>query len=413
MNPRLDLQRATSVFLALSLAAATAIDAQVVGPERSEFPSTALPTRATGETTPGVFQAQARLPQIPLQWGPVALHPHFVYRLMNGDGIPARPGREFKTTTHDISPGVLVAVGEKWSFDYTPTWTYYSNDAFKDTVDHAVRLNGGTSYGDWDFGLAFSYTYDSPALLETGGQTTQERFSTNANVSYHLSSRTVLELTAVGSARYGSQFNDSRDWRTRNWLNYQVNPRVTVGVSAGLGYVEVETGSDMSYVEAGGRIGWRPTEKLTFHVDAGMENRRFRVGGLNDRSTPKYGATLSYTPVETTSFSLTANQTVSPSYFRDQITTGRSYGLGLQQRFLKRFHLSLHYTHATSAYDSTASDVTGVRDDTSKSFTARLSTALFQRGSVALVFRDTTNRSNLEDYDVTSTQYGFEIGLRF
>jgi hypothetical protein len=40
----------------------------------------------------------APLPEQPLlQWGPVGFYPHFLYRFLYGDGVPAQPGEHFAT----------------------------------------------------------------------------------------------------------------------------------------------------------------------------------------------------------------------------------------------------------------------------------------------------------------------------
>jgi hypothetical protein len=362
-----------------------------------------------------VFQPLSLLTGIPLQAGPVSLHPHFSYRLLHGDGIPAQAGERVKTTTHDISPGILFSIGTKWSVDYTPSWTYYSSDLLRDTVDHAVRLNGGTTFEDWGFGLGFSYVSDSPAVLELGRQASQETYSTNLNVTRHLGGRALLELSTSGTARYGSAFNNSSDWRSRLWLNYQATPRINTGLGLGLGRTDVDAGSDMTSGDIGARIGWKLTEKITVNADAGSEKRRFRTPGIPARSNPVYSGSLNYAPRDGTRLSVTASEAVSASYVQDQLTERSSWGVTLEQRVLKQFNLSLRYSRGSTDYVSTAAgeEATASRSDSSKSFSARLSTALLRRLSVSLIYQDTSNRSNESTFDVTSSQVGLELGARF
>ena len=80
------------------------------------------------------------------QMGPVAFRSHFTYRYLYGDGVPASPGRQLTTSIHAFAPEFLFDIGSHWMLDYTPTWRFYSNDAFRDKTDHSVRLNGGTAY---------------------------------------------------------------------------------------------------------------------------------------------------------------------------------------------------------------------------------------------------------------------------
>jgi len=50
-------------------------------------------------------------------------------------------------------------------------------------------------------------------------------------------------------------------------LNYQFWPRLTAGVGAGFGYVNVDTGSDQTYEQLLARVNWRPTDKLSFQIN--------------------------------------------------------------------------------------------------------------------------------------------------
>jgi len=107
------------------------------------------------------------------QWGPVSVRPHLVYRLTYGDGIQSSLGQPVTTGIQAISPGILLGLGSTWTLDYTPTWTLYSNRAFKDTLGNAADLHGDTAYGDWTFGFSQNYSRSSLPLVETGQQTEQ------------------------------------------------------------------------------------------------------------------------------------------------------------------------------------------------------------------------------------------------
>lgn len=58
----------------------------------------------------------------PFQWGVWDFHPHLLYRFIYGDGIPAGPTNHYKTIIQEISPGLLLNMGDHWLLDYTPTF---------------------------------------------------------------------------------------------------------------------------------------------------------------------------------------------------------------------------------------------------------------------------------------------------
>ena len=98
-----------------------------------------------------VFAPAESATPLPLQWGPVTLHPHVGYQFLYGNGLQSSPGQQQSSIVQRVSPGILFNLGDHWTLDYTPTLNFYSSSSFKDTLDHAVQLGWGTAYGDWFF----------------------------------------------------------------------------------------------------------------------------------------------------------------------------------------------------------------------------------------------------------------------
>jgi hypothetical protein len=68
---------------------------------------------------------------LPLQLGPITLHPHLDYQLSYGNGLQSSPGQPHNTIANQVSPGILFDLGEHWTLDYTPTLIYYSSSSFQ------------------------------------------------------------------------------------------------------------------------------------------------------------------------------------------------------------------------------------------------------------------------------------------
>jgi hypothetical protein len=349
----------------------------------------------------------------PFQWGLVSLRPDLNYRLLYGDGIQSAPGQQLKTAINAVSLGLLFGIGDHWTLDYTPTKTFYSNKAFRDTFDNAVLLNGGTTFEEWVFGLTGSFGTSSPSLVETGTQTKQKTWSGTASVGYHLNSRLFLDTSVSQNNQTTDAFNSFREWSTSDWLHYQFTPQFDTAIGFGAGWVDVSLGSDMSYTRPQAQIGWRPTEKISLNIQGGIEDRKFKSGGAGDLKSPTYGASVRYQPVETTAFTFGASKTVSPSYFAGQITKGNGWTAGFEQRLLERFHLSVGLGHQTTSYISTASGATAGRDDGTNSFNARLSTTILHNLSIAALYQNSRNSSSSAGFTYTSNQVGIEVGWRF
>jgi hypothetical protein len=369
----------------------------------------------------GTTAAPADSPVPPIQWGRITVRPVLAYEYRYGEGIPSSPTLREKTSIHALSLQLPCELGTHWTASYTPSWRSYSSDAFRDTMAHAVSLSGRTAYEDWRFGLNGAFNKSSDPLIETGRQTDQTSWSAGADASVQLSGK----LGADFGVTYGSRsarassgpadaaLGGSNTWSNMNWLGYSFTERLTAGVGAGFGFSSAERGADTRYIVVQGRASWRPANKIAFAIEAGGERRRFDLPGAEASTTPVYGASLQYRPFPNTAFSLDASRSVAPAYFSDQVVESTSWGIALQQRLLARFHLGLAYSMRDSAYTGAVDEEAPDRDDDSRSFSARLSTAIGSRGSASVFYQNTRNSSGLALFDLSSNQFGFALSWRF
>jgi hypothetical protein len=198
-----------------------------------------------------------------------------------------------------------------------------------------------------------------------------------------------------------------------DWLNYQLWPRFDIGIGVGGGYVAVSQGTDMTYEQYQGRVNWRATDKISFQVHGGLEDRQFLDAGTGDLINPIYGVTVQYQPFEVTTLSLSANHTVSTSPFQNQVTENTDLTGSLNQRLLKRLYLSLGGGYHAVTYVASANGVSVGRQDKYCSFNARLSTTFLKRGTIAATYQFSNNSSSLAGYGYSSNQFGFEVGFRY
>lgn len=353
--------------------------------------------------------------------GPVTLHPHPLYRVLYGDGIQSSPGQQHTTVTHELSPGILLDIGSHLTVDYTPTLRWYSSSAFRDGVDHSASLNWGTAFEDWTFSASQTYSRSSTPLVETGAQTDQENYSTALNASYRFNSKISVDLGANqafqfinSSTNIAQATENSLDWSTMDWLNYQFWPRLDVGIGAGFGYVNVENSPDERYEQLQARVNWRATDKVSFQVHAGGEDRQFLIGGSAPSVlNPIFGATVQYQPFHQTRISLDAERAVSASYFQNQITETTSLTSTLDQRLFGKFYLDLTAGYTSTQYIAALLGLNLGRTDDYYSFNARFSGHFLKRGTFAFSYQYSDNSSTQRGYSFSSSQVGFEIGCRY
>jgi hypothetical protein len=308
---------------------------------------------------------------------------------------------------------VTFTLGDHWNLDYTPTWTFYSNNTFRDTFDQAASLAGGYTSADSSAGFSLSYLSASPVLIETGQQTHQVIYATGLNASRRLGSRTLLDMGLSWTDRSADTFTSSRESSVSAMLHYQFSARVNAAAGLSAGYVNVSAGSDMTDTRPQVQIAWRPTDKVSVDAHGGVENRRFRAGGVSDLNNPFYGAAIRYQPVANTALTLGADRVVAPSYFAGLVTETTSWQAGLEQRLLEHFYLSAGFAQGKNSYIATENGVVAGRDDRYYSFNVRLHTTWLRRGTIAVLYQNTHNTSNLSGFGFDSNQIGLEIGYRF
>jgi hypothetical protein len=360
---------------------------------------------------------------LPFSYGPVTFRPHLTYQFLYGDGISSGPGNQHKTAVNQFSPGILLNIGEKWVLDYTPTLRYYSNKAFTDGVDHSVRFSGGTQYEDWTFGVSQGYSISSAPQVETLSQTETESFTTGLNAGYAFNSKLSLDLSV--SQNFNSTGNaqsqvptanlqqSSRTWSTMEYLNYQIHPKLTVGIGPGFTYSDVESGSDMTSEQIQARISYRPAQKASFNVHGGVDIRQFLSGGAEDMVSPIFGASVAYAIFEQTRLSLTVDHSVSPSLYTSQVNESTSVSAGLSQRLLKHLNLSLSGGYSKSSYVASTPGLAQTRSDDRYNFSARLGTQILKRASLGLSYTYSQTKSDVALYSYDSNMIGVDVGYRW
>jgi hypothetical protein len=349
----------------------------------------------------------------PFRYKLFTLRPHPFYSFIYGTGILSTSNQPQDTLIQELSPGFTLEIGTHWTLDYTPIWTFYSNDHFQNNLAHAVTLTGETTFENWAFGLSQNFALSSAPQVETGTQTSQKTYTTALNASYFFNSKISADFGVNQNFVLADQFDSYREWSTLNWLNYQFWPRLDVGVGIGFDYANPDASPDMTAEQLQARINWRATDKISFQIHAGGEDRQFLSGGQGDLLNPVFGASIQYQPFQTTKISISADRVVAVSYFANQLTEDTDFNCDLNQRLLKKLYLDLNGGYHTAEYVASTSGTLADRTDDYYSFNVQLSCPFPKRGTLAVFYQVSDNSSTQSGLSYSSSQFGFEVSYHY
>src|SRR5665213_1470380 len=362
---------------------------------------------------------------IPL-WGPIDFHPRLSYTLLYGNGVQALPGQQSKTFISEVAPGILFDLGRQWTLDYTPTFRIYSNPSFKDGTDESVHLNGAASYRDWSFRVSQTYASSTQPLIETGAQTEQVLYATLLGASYQAGTKTSLDFSVNQNFRLAQQFSSLHEWTTSDWLNYQAEPQIGLGLGDIGGYDAVSLSSSMPFEQLQGRLNFRPGTKLALSLSGGVEDRQFVGPSAPSLISPIFRASLQYQLLKPTSISLSASRSVTPSYYGNEVQTSTTLNGGVHQQLSQKFALGLSVGYSTTPFTSIEpgalpqyyfgspprTPLQVVRNDTTTLFRVSLSYAVTTRAGLSVFYTKSEIASGQSAFSYSSSQGGLSFNYR-
>jgi len=356
-----------------------------------------------------------------LSWGELHLHPHLSYQLLYGIGVPFAPGKKANTLTQTFSPGVSMALGPHWTFDYTPSFRFFSDRNFRDTLDHSLALNGNTSFGNWSYSLFQSYTASDEPLVETGSQTEQQSYSAGFSASYHFSTKWSESTSVTATLHFLGQssgapqaLTDTRDYSVAQTLDYHISVPLSVGVGASMGTSDQATGFNSVNEQFFGRVNWIPGQKLSVSLNAGIQDQQFLDSSSRSSDlSPIFGASISYHIFEPTTFTLSASRSIGASLYKNQNSDNIQVDASLQQRLLHRLSFSVDFGYSTTDYTDTTANGPTLRSDQNYTLNVALNTAFLKHGSISTFYQYGLGSSSVSLFQYTSNQVGATVTWSF
>jgi hypothetical protein len=285
-----------------------------------------------------------------------------------------------------ISPGVAVGWGEFKSelygpdsfrhrfeqyagknffyLDYSPGYTWFVDHGDQDTFDHNARLEGEWTIQRLTLGAHASYVTENVPVEDLGTRVERTTIAAALTSSYEYSGKTSFEINGYfNELKYESNGVDSSEWRNEDWMNYQVSPKIKLGLGGVFAMVDREVGPSQNYEQGRLRVVYESSEKLTISLIGGAEWRQ--TDGGEDRSAGIFLLDLAWAPFDGSYFYLQGyRRSVTGSGGANDYYLATGFMARYQQRLFQRYYLSLTTGYQNSDYqNSEGSAEVGRTDD--------------------------------------------------
>lgn len=333
-----------------------------------------------------------------LRYGPVIFTPGISYSVAYSDnifgGVATAPGASKDDVVHRIAPDLSFLVLNPSSSEvlipeigYIPEFVFYHDNSDQNTINHSGRLKLSKVLPKTSFALSHDSSSRQDVQPEAARLERSTTHDTVLGITYDFGGKTSLESVTAQTlqARGGIDLNQ---WSQDFWVDYDVLPKVSLGLGAGVGYSVLDPGFDAINQPTQLRLKYSPTAKLTAELRGGVEWLHVLGAGGRDSFSPIAGITLSYDTFRSTTIALLAEHRVSSSIYRpDQLSTYSTVGVALHQELPGNWYtdLSARYSAVemeeatTTAAAASSYDFYEGRLDFGYKWTERIRTAGYYR----------------------------------
>lgn len=222
-----------------------------------------------------------------------------------------------------------------------PSVTLFADHSDENSFNYDITLDGEYEWKRLTLGIkARVQTLNLPDV-DLGTRVERTLFTGALTSKYDYSAKTSFELNFYNYIRdYAGDRVDSVEYRGQAWFNYQVRPKISLGIGLVYGQVDLSRGPGQEYGQVIARMRYRATEKVRFDLTAGVDFRE--ISGFASPTTGIFSLGLTYNPFDGTSFYLQGySRTVASASSPPSNYTVTGVDLQFRQRFARRFYFVL------------------------------------------------------------------------
>ncbi|HKS36000.1 MAG TPA: outer membrane beta-barrel protein [Verrucomicrobiae bacterium] len=360
--------------------------------------------------------------------GPFEFYPRISGTVYHDDNINSTATNRLKDVTWTIAPGFAAtarnanpARAKLFTLEYTPAFRFYADHDELNSVDHAASIAGRLTGNKLKLGFDQRFLVTSQPVPDVGGRTDQFTAATHLTSEWRLGYKTSLQVDAALTLTDYEQFTSSRDWSNSDWLNYELSPKLSLGVGVVIGYLDVQPATnqpsgrnpDQTYEQLRVRAVSFITDKLNLSASAGGELRQYR-GGVDDTLSPVWDVAATYRPWHETTLTLSLFQ----SYYSSAQSDSQNYlstgaGVSVAQHFFDRFVATIGGNYSHSDYEATVTGVTSGRQDDIFRARVGLDAYITAQWSAGIYYSHERNNSNDNLFSYDKNQFGLQSSWRF
>jgi hypothetical protein len=192
----------------------------------------------------------------------------------------------------------------------------------------------------------------------------QKQLTAALTTRYEYSGKTSVEVNGYyDGLEYDENGVDSREWRNEDWLNYQILPKIRLGLGATFALVERGDLPSQTYQQARLRVIYEASEKFQVGISGGMEWRQAEES--DDRADGTFELDAAWSPFDGTYFYLRGyRQSVTGNTFGSDYHVATGALAQYRQRLFRRFAFGLTAGIEGAEYqDPAGTDNFGRSDD--------------------------------------------------
>jgi len=319
-----------------------------------------------------------------VQLGLFDLNPHVGATALYDDNINLRSTNGQDDFIFVLSPGIdIVKAGAEQDavtsmrITYNPAFVFFAQHDTNNSVDHFARFNGGVTLARLKVSASQDYESSAGNLVDVGNRVAQTYYRTLVLARYEISEKTSAEIGGSYRITDYQHLIGSEEWNEDNAVQYQIAPKVLVGLGftvgeltvddtppplLGIGPAPVRTGNTQMYYTPSVRASYRTTEKTDVALSVGGEWRNYQDG--RSAFGPVFSLAGNYHPREDVTVSLEGHRREQNSAVlggQDYITTG--FGASGSYQFHERYRAHVSFTYDNAEYQAAKRGITATRVD--------------------------------------------------